>query len=139
MALLGDQEPRLSSVPTGDARRGEEAVQFARWCGMTLYPWQEDFLRDMCRTDASGNWSAREVVGVVARQNGKGEVIVARELAGVFLFGEKTIFHTAHFMDTAIDAQKRLWEVIEANDELMAWWVGEYEGVPRKTTGNGKE
>ncbi|MDK6717623.1 hypothetical protein QP297_25360, partial [Escherichia coli] len=111
----------MSSVPEGDARRGEEAVQFARWCGMTLYPWQEGFLRDMCRTDASGNWSAREVVGVVARQNGKGEVIVARELAGVFLFGEKTIFHTAHFMDTAIDAQKRLWEVIEANDELMAW------------------
>lgn len=139
MSLLGVQEPRLSSVPDGDAARGEEAVQFARFCGMTLYPWQEDFLRDMCRTDVDGNWAAREVVGVVARQNGKGEVIVARELAGIFLFGEKTIFHTAHFMDTAIDAQKRLWGIIEANEELLLWWRGEYEGVPRKTTGNGKE
>lgn len=114
MTLLGVQEPRLSLIPEGDMRRGEEAVQFARWCGMTLYPWQEDLLRNMCRTDESGRWSAREVLTVVARQNGKGEVLVARELAGIYLFGERSIFHSAHFMDTAIDAQRRLWEIIEA-------------------------
>ena len=147
MALLGVQEPRLSSIPDGDAARGDAAVAFARFCGLTLYPWQEDLLRDMCRTDDAGNWAAREVVTVVARQNGKGEVLVARELAGVYLFGEKMIFHSAHFMDTAIDAQKRLWEVIASVDELMTWFEYAdqspdgrvYDGVPRKTTGNGKE
>lgn len=147
MALLGVQEPRLSSIPDGDASRGDAAVAFARFCGLTLYPWQEDLLRDMCRTDEAGNWAAREVVTVVARQNGKGEVLVARELAGVYLFGEKTIFHSAHFMDTAIDAQKRLWEVIEGCDELLTWFEYAdqspdgrvYDGAPRKTTGNGKE
>lgn len=147
MALLGVQEPRLSSIPDGDVARGDAAVAFARFCGLTLYPWQEDLLRDMCRTDEAGNWAAREVVTVVARQNGKGEVLVARELAGVYLFGEKMIFHSAHFMDTAIDAQKRLWEVIASVDELMTWFEYAdqspdgrvYEGVPRKTTGNGKE
>lgn len=147
MALLGVQEPRLSSIPDGDVARGDAAVAFARFCGMTLYPWQEDMLRDMCRTDEAGLWSAREVVTVVARQNGKGQVLVARELAGVYLFGEKMIFHSAHFMDTAIDAQKRLWEVIASVDELMTWFEyadqspdgRAHEGVPRKTTGNGKE
>ena len=119
MALLGVQTPRLSSIPDGDVARGDAAVAFARFCGLTLYPWQEDMLRDMCRTDDAGLWSAREVVAVIARQNGKGEVLVARELAGVYLFGEKSIFHSAHFMDTAIDAQKRLWEVIASVDELM--------------------
>lgn len=147
MALLGVQTPRLSSIPAGDTARGEQAVQFARWCGMTLYPWQEDLLRDMCRTTPDGNWAAREVVTVVPRQNGKGEVLVARELAGIYLFGEKLIFHSAHFMDTAIDAQKRLWEIIENNDDLLEWFEDPaqspggrtWPGMPRQTTGNGKE
>ena len=162
MALLGKQHPRLWSIPEGDTERGEQAVQFIRWCGMTLYPWQEDLLRDMCRTDfdfekrqreatKAGNrhvmdlvefvWAAREVVVVVARQNGKGEVLVARELCGIYLFGEKLIGHSAHFMDTAQDAQKRLWEVIEANDNLMYWWEDDEEnpGVPHFGRTNGKE
>lgn len=141
MALLGVQEPRLSHVPDGDAARGEEAVQFARWCGLTLYPWQEDLLRDMCRTGEDDNWAAREAVVVVPRQNGKGEILVARELAGIYLFGEKTIGHSAHFMDTAQDAQKRLWEVIEGNDNLMYWWEDDPDtpGVPHFGRTNGKE
>lgn len=141
MALLGVQTPRLSLIPEGDETRGQDAVEFARWCGMTLYPWQEDLLRDMCRTDLQGRWSAREVVTVVARQNGKGEVLVARELAGIYLFGERTIFHSAHFMDTAIDAQKRLWEVIESNDDLYYWWEDDPKapGVPAMGKTNGKE
>ncbi|WP_293953096.1 terminase large subunit domain-containing protein [uncultured Corynebacterium sp.] len=139
MALLGVQKPRLSSIPEGDRERGDKAVAFVRWCGLTLYPWQEDFLRDLCLTNEKEMWAARNAIGVVARQNGKGEILVARELAGIYLFGEKTIFHSAHFMDTAIDAQKRLWEVIEDHDGLMSWWEDEGLGVPRKTTGNGKE
>ncbi|MFW8622510.1 hypothetical protein ACOI1A_00915 [Corynebacterium glutamicum] len=131
--------PRLSLIPEGDKDRGDKAVDFARWCGLTLYPWQEDFLRDLCITDESDLWVARNAVGIVPRQNGKGEILVARELAGIYLFGEKTIFHSAHFMDTAIDAQKRLWEVIESHDGLMSWWEDEFPGVPRRTTGNGKE
>lgn len=139
MTLLGVQEPRLSLIPDGDTARGDQAVEFARWCGLTLYPWQEDLLRDMCRTDAKGRWAAREVVTVVARQNGKGEVLVARELAGIYLFEEKTILHTAHFMDTAIDAQSRLWEVIESNPDLLYWWEDEGLGIPHKGKTNGKE
>lgn len=141
MTLLGSQEPRLSLIPDGDTTRGDEAVKFARWAGMTLYPWQEDLLRDMCRTDARGRWAAREAIAILARQNGKGEVLVARELAGIYLFGEKTILHTAHFMDTAIDAQKRLFEVIEGNDDLYYWWEDDPHtpGLPHMSKTNGKE
>lgn len=141
MSLLGVQNPRLSLVPEGDASRGEEAVQFASWCGLTLYPWQQDLLRDMCRTDERGRWAAREVVTVVARQNGKGEVLLARELAGVYLFGEKVIFHSAHFTDTAIDAMKRLYSAIECSEDLMLWWEDDPDtpGVPVMSKTNGKE
>lgn len=123
VVLLGSREPRLSLIPDGDDTRGNAAVRFARDCGMTLFPWQEDLLRDLCKVDPeTGRWAAREAVISVARQNGKGEVLVARELAGIFLFGEKTILHTAHLMDTAVDAQKRLFHFIETNRKLMHWW-----------------
>ena len=140
VALLGVQEPRLSSIPEGDAVRGDRAVEFARFCGLTLYPWQEDLLRDMCRTDPeSGLWSAREVAVVVARQNGKGEVLVARELAGIFLFGERLIYHTAHLMETALDAMQRLWDIISEHPDLMGWWGDEFIGEPSIMKSNGKE
>ena len=139
MSLIGCQTPTLSSEAVGDTERGDEAVEFARWCGLTLYPWQEDLLRDMCRTSDDGVWAAREVVVSVARQNGKGEVLLARELAGIFLFGERLIFHSAHFLDTAVDAQRRLFEVIESHPDLMGWWDDEFDGVPKASATNGKE
>lgn len=146
--LLGSQTPRLSLIPVGDDERGNAAVEFARMCGLTLYPWQEWLLREMCKVEtvelegeAVRRWAAREVVCSVARQNGKGEVLVARELAGIYRFGEKTILHTAHLMDTAIDAQKRLWEVIESNDDLLYWWEDDpkHSGTPHFHSSNGKE
>ena len=137
--LIGHQEPRLSLIPEGDTARGEQAVAFCRAVGMTLYPWQEDLLRDMCRTAPDGLWSAREVLTVVPRQNGKGEVLVARELAGIYLFGEKSIMHSAHFLDTAIDAGNRLWDVIEGNDELMLWWGDSFNDLPKLIKSNGKD
>lgn len=147
VALLGAQTPRLSLIPDGDRARGDKAVAFARWCGLTLYPWQEDVLRCLCITDENLLWVAREALIIVARQNGKGEILVARELAGIYLFGEKEIFHSAHFMDTAVDAQKRLWEVIEDTEELLHWFEDpeqspdgkSYQGLPHMGKTNGKE
>ncbi|MDK8500656.1 hypothetical protein QP933_06845 [Corynebacterium pseudodiphtheriticum] len=141
--LIGSQSPRLSHVPEGDVTQGDRAVEFCRLVGMTLYPWQEDLLRDMCRTtgqvDGRNLWSARECVLPVARQNGKGEVLVARELVGIYLFGEQVVLHTAHFLDTAIDARDRLWEIISENDDLMDWWLDEYGKRPQLINSNGKE
>lgn len=137
--LLGEQSPRLAFVPDGDTERGDMAVDFCRSVGMTLYPWQEEFLRDMCRVDDSGNWAAREVVSSVARQNGKGEILVARELCGIYLFGEQRIMHSAHFLDTAIDAGNRLWDIISTNQELMHWWADESLELPKLIKSNGKD
>ncbi|QVI97773.1 hypothetical protein KFR76_09235 [Corynebacterium diphtheriae] len=138
-SLIGSQAPRLFSPVEGDTTRGDQAVKFARWLGMTLFPWQEDLLRDMCRTAPDGRWRYRESVVVVPRQNGKGEVLIARELAGIYLFGEKEILHTAHFLDTAVDARDRLWSFIAENDDLLYWWEGEHDVIPKVVHSNGKE
>ena len=52
------------------------------------------------------------------RQNGKSQLIVARALAGVLLFGEKTIICSAHQTDTAREVFQRLLDVIDDNPSV---------------------
>ena len=82
------------------------------------------------RTD--GTWSAFEVGVVVARQNGKGAILEARELAGLFLFGEQLILHSAHEFKTAQEAFRRVLALVEANDWMRA-------EVARVRTSHGEE
>jgi phage terminase large subunit-like protein len=49
----------------------------------------------------------------VPRQNGKGAILEARELAGLFLLGERLIIHSAHQFDTSLEAFRRLLALIE--------------------------
>jgi phage terminase large subunit-like protein len=58
-------------------------------------------------------WAAFEVGCDVSRQNGKGGILEARELAGLFAFGERMIIHSAHQFDTSLEAFRRLLFLIE--------------------------
>ena len=138
--LIGCQTPTHQNVPSGDAEFADKACEFVRWAGLDLYPWQEDLLRDTLLQNDEGMWSSREVVVSLARQNGKGEVLVALELVAIYLCGAERIMHSAHFLDTAMDARDRLWDVIEANPALMEWWEDEHPGeFPKPVLGNGKD
>jgi phage terminase large subunit-like protein len=53
-------------------------------------------------------WAANEYGCVVARQNGKGAIIEARALAGLFLFGEREIIYTSHHFRTMTDMFERM-------------------------------
>jgi hypothetical protein len=55
---------------------------------------------------------------VVPRQNGKGSILEARELAGLFLLGERLIIHSAHQFDTSLEAFRRLLSLIEDTPDL---------------------
>ena len=67
---------------------------------------------------SDGRWASR-LVGVSApRQQGKSQLIVARALAGVLLFDEKTIICSAHQTDTAREVFQRLLDIIDANPSL---------------------
>lgn len=100
--------------------------------GIDLYPWQRLALDVSLREDAANRWAAPEVALVVCRQNGKGEILVARELAGLFLFEEQLIMHSAHRFSTAGDGFRRLMTAIESAPELDA-------RVKRVSRTNGKE
>lgn len=110
--------PRVSSVPEFASSAGQEAVELAAEAGLHLDAAQQLILRGALGERADGKWSAFEVGVCVARQNLKGAVIEARELAGLFLFGERLILHSAHQFDTALEGFRRIMERIESNPDL---------------------
>ena len=115
---IGSQVPRIRSVPAYSTSAGDEAVELAAASGLVLDPWQQLVLRDALAEDDSGRWSAFEVCLVCPRQQGKGSILEAVELAGLFLFGEKLILHSAHEFKTAREAFLRVLTLVDGSDSL---------------------
>src|SRR5262245_23737747 len=106
---MGVQTPRLfTAPPTFLSSAGREAADLAAHAGLELFPWQQHVLDVGLRERADGNWSAFEVAVNVPRQNGKGGIIEARELAGLFLLKERLIIHSAHEFKTSRVAFQRI-------------------------------
>lgn len=116
--VLPAARPRHSSVPPFVESDGADVVEFCKSLGIVLDPWQADILEASLGRDDDGHWSAFEVGLVVPRQNGKGEILLARQLAGLFLLGEQLILHSAHEYKTAQEAFLRIKHYIENNDDL---------------------
>lgn len=118
--LRGRLRPRIRTVPPSVTSAVDETVALAASCRLHLDPWQRLVLEHSLGEGADGRWSAFEVALVVPRQNGKGAVLEARELAGLFLFGEHTIMHSAHEFKTAADHFRRMSTLIKASPTLNA-------------------
>lgn len=111
---IGRQTPVIESIPLGSvSSAGHETIALAKRAGLILDPWQCHILNNSLGENKSGNWTSFEVGVIVSRQNGKGSVIEARELAGLFLFNEELILHSAHEFKTASQAFKRIRGLIE--------------------------
>ncbi|WP_320784188.1 terminase [Streptomyces sp. CRN 30] len=134
---LGCQTPRIISTPhyrrieTGPwsgvedqaalafrSPAGQEAIELAADSGLLLDPWQQLELHHSLAEDHEGRWTSFEVVQNVTRQNGKGGVLEARQIAGVMLFGDKLVIHTAHEFKTARESFRRLDQMIEGSYAL---------------------
>jgi hypothetical protein len=117
-APTGSQSPRIESVPEFVSTSGPEAVDLCAAFGVHLDPWQAHVLMGGLGERPDGKWSAFEVAAIVSRQNGKGEILLARQLAGLFLLNERLIMHSAHEYKTAAEAFARIKAVIDGSDEL---------------------
>ena len=116
--VVGAQLPRVRSVPPFAGSRGEEAIELAARAGLALDEWQRLVLADALGVDEEERWAAFEVGLDVARQNGKGAILEARELAGLFLFGEELLIHSAHNFSTSLEAFMRMENLLEATPDL---------------------
>src|SRR6476469_320319 len=118
--LYGIQQPARLLLPPEPERwrtSGPEVVELAQSADLWLDPWQEFSLHaalweqpspDADDDDDEWEWSAFEVGLLVPRQNGKGSILEARELAGLFHFEEELILHSAHEFKTSGEAYRRI-------------------------------
>lgn len=116
--LVGPAPPRVQHAPSVRANSWEDVSDLSASLGMPLDEWQEDVFAAAMGERSDGRWASRFVALSTPRQNGKSQLIVARALAGVLLFGEQTIICSAHQTDTAREVFQRLLDVIEANPSL---------------------
>ncbi len=86
--------------------------------GKPLDEWQANIVIDSFGLRPDGYWASFEVVGLVPRQNGKGAFTEAIELAGLFLFGDQMIMHSAHLFKTAKQSFQRIVDIINGSDWL---------------------
>lgn len=116
--VYGWQEPPIQTAPPSVTSAGQEAIDLARKAGLKLDPWQQHVLRVGMAEKADGSWAAFEVAVNVPRQNGKGGIIEARELWGLFVGGEELILHSAHEFKTAKNAFRRIERLIRGCPDL---------------------
>lgn len=116
--VRGAQRPRVFHAPAFVSTSGDEVVELAAMAGLELDDWQQFVLRHSLGERPGGAWSAPTIGLVCPRQNGKNAILEARELAGLFLFGEKVIVHSAHEQATASEQFRRLLSLIEAVPEF---------------------
>lgn len=131
------QRPRLLQVPDRAATLAEDALDLWYLTGRMLDPWQELSLDALFSVDSFGQWVCTEFGELVARQNGKGDILSPAELAHLYLWpkpnGEpKTIVHTAHQFKTAREAFLKLQRAIKSSPAL----IGE---ISRISTSHGEE
>jgi hypothetical protein len=118
LVLVGAQTPRLHLVLPCVASAGYEAIEVAEVAGLYLDEWEKLVLVDSLGETEAGRWSAFRVGLEVARQNGKGAILEARELAGLFAFGERVIIHSAHEQATATEHFERILRLMEGVPEF---------------------
>lgn len=97
------------------ANSWEDVADLSYRAGVTLDGWQELILRSAMGERSDSTWAAKRVGVSVPRQNGKSQLLVARALAGVLLFGELKIVVSAHQQDTARETFSKMVEILEAD------------------------
>lgn len=111
--------PRTLFGPDRFSSAGPEVIELAASAGLQLDPWQKLVMEYGLDEDRlTGKYAAREVGIVVSRQNGKGSILEALELADLFLLDGELTIHSAHWFPTSQDALRRLTILIESSPDL---------------------
>jgi len=119
MLVIGNQRPRLESIPPYVSSKAEDTIALAHEAGLDLDDWQRYCLTGAMGIQPNGKWSAFEVKILVSRQNGKGSILEARELGGLYLFKtDRLLIHTAHQHKTASEHYQRIWSLISQTPDL---------------------
>ncbi len=113
--------PRIAVVPAAVRHAGPQIVAVAKMGGIHLDEEQQYLAEATSGVGADGKWAAFEAVVMGPRQSlGKTEFMLARILAGLYLFGEELLVYSAHRASTTTKTFRRLKRAIEKNPQLGA-------------------
>lgn len=97
---------------------GPEAVDLVATVGLHLDLGQQAILNDGLSEGADRKWLASEVADDEPRQNGKGSILEARALTGLFLLKEPLLIWTAHEFKTAYEGFLRVRTYLDNFDHM---------------------
>lgn len=108
---VGSQTPTTSVVIPYTTTYGKEAIDLYNQTTRTAREWQEIMIYDILSINDDNLWTHTKFGYEIPRRNGKGEIIVIRELYGL-MHGER-ILHTAHRTPTSHSAWERLCTLLD--------------------------
>lgn len=108
----------MANFPPYPLTEAPEVIALAASAGLHLDEWQKYVLTHGLGATPDGRWTAKKVSCWVPRQNGKGAIIEALELAWLFMWGEDLIVHSSHQHRTSARAYIRLERLIRSAPHL---------------------
>ena len=124
--LVGSPVPRIG--PPRPLRSDIAGFRDEAAClGVHLYPWQDNVGHYLNALNADGNWLYPEVANVVARQNGKTEILVPH-ICSRLRMGRR-IMHTAQNRELPREVYRRV------ADHMVAKHASELARMPRFSNG----
>ena len=117
--MFGVQRPTFFTCPRWVTSAGGECMEKAAEAGLILDPWEAWYLIHALGETAAGRWASFAVKLICSRQNGKGAILEARELGGLFVFGEELMIHSAHRFNTAQEQYLRILTRIENTRSMI--------------------
>lgn len=131
----GNQKPRVDVYKNGDIWLADKTIQLLEYYGVKLLPWQRAILyRWMAvEQDEDGNWKwvNTDCGLLVARQNGKSELLIARIIGGMVFLGEALIY-TAQSDNTVGEIKRRIQQFFyDADTEIRDMLTEEFDKEPK--------
>ena len=108
---IGRQEPTIHFALPYSETSGQDAVDLYELTGGTVFDCQKIVINDILARNEDGLWTHTRFGYSVPRQNGKGEILLLREMYGLAA-GER-IIHTAHLTSTSHKAWERLCAILD--------------------------
>lgn len=100
--------------------------------GVPLLPWQKYLMDEALTIKPDGSWARGTVGAIVARQNGKSHAMRMRILAGLFVFGERSVIAISQSRSLSLDTFKATVDLAES----LPWMRKRIKRVSRT---NGQE
>ena len=128
----GWASPRVATpTPSGDLTMTDLVLGQLALVGHAPMPWQITAASHLFVTDPAGGWLCPEGALIVARQQGKTDLLAARILAETCWLRSRTLY-TTHSLQAAKDLWKRLTDWVDATPSLR-------RRVAHRLNSNGRE